>query len=220
MTSNWFNHSPDPENDRPAGPLITRAFGATEAHAQITKPDTTEMDRLHTALIDDAFNAKVGMSEHEPELIKQIEAYRTSVGDYYAYYERQMLNDTDFAYTVCENVWKSIRYAFGKRLLPTKYTHLCGNHMGRYRLYIVLLTNLPIEQQLMNRWFFTEYDDYRKEIWKTHARLIVVEKHYRDTAMAVQQVGIGMGGMWLGLIGLAIGIIPALVWFCSWLFNA
>jgi hypothetical protein len=76
---------------------------------------------------------------------------------------------------------------------------------------VTFLTNLPAQEQLTNRWQHPSWHDFVDAIWKTKNQLAEKEREYRNLAIAIAQIGIGIGGMVVGLICFGVSLVLALV---------
>jgi hypothetical protein len=144
------------------------------------------------------------------DYLKRIDAIRIAVGALYIKVNRDLDKDTKYAHSVIDNYWKSMLLSmFSKKLKPQKYYHLCGppNNEG-YNLMADRLSFFPNgRQDIVQRWSCNSYKDFANSIFRTIHSLRDKEQEYRYAAVTVAQSGIGIGGMLLGFVGLALAII-------------
>ncbi len=147
----------------------------------------------------------------DEEFLRKLDRLRSDVGALWLKLWRQLDEDIEMAHRASGSLWRSMWVALIRRQLrPQKYRAVCGTPSDGYGALVTCLANLPAQEQLMLRWHRGSWKEHVDKIWRTKSQLIEKEKEYREAAIAVAQIGIGVGGMLLGLLGLAISIaVPA-----------
>jgi hypothetical protein len=84
---------------------------------------------------------------------------------------------------------------------------LCGRPSQGLGGAVTQLANMPFQDQLTQRWGVKSWKQYVDAIWIMKNRLAEKELEYRNAVMAIIQIGIGVGGMVLGLVGLLLSLV-------------
>lgn len=157
-------------------------------------------------------NADVGQYHQNEEFLKILDDYRTEVGALWLQLSKQLDADIEKSHYVSGRFWMCMWASLVQRQLrPQKYRALCGTPSKGYGGLVTYLANVPAQDYLVKRWQVETWKEHVDRIWRTKNQLIEKEKEFRDIAVAVAQIGIGMGGMLLGLIGLILSLIAAAI---------
>ncbi len=148
----------------------------------------------------------------DEEFLKKLDHFRTSIGALWLKLWKQLDEDIDKAHQVSDNFWKCMWVALVRRQLRVqKYRSICGTPSCGFGGFVTYLANVPAQEQLVQRWQCSSWKQYVDKIWKTKNQLIEKESEYRGVVTAIAQIGVGVGGMLLGLIGLGLSLIISLV---------
>jgi hypothetical protein len=182
-----------------------------------TLVDTVTMEGLET-LFTEIINSSKMVNSHEQwqklhneeDYLKKLDAFRTGVGALYLKILRQIDKDRRKAHRVSNSFWKCMAVSlFSRTLKPQKYYNICGSPLEGYQMMVLRLANLPGDHQnILDRWKDSHSTKpFVSAILGTRQTLMEREREYRDTAIAIAQIGIGVGGMLLGLLGLLLSLI-------------
>jgi hypothetical protein len=146
--------------------------------------------------------------QNDENYLQKLDAFRHNVGALYLTLSQRLDNDILKAHGVTSNFGKCMIVSlFFRSLQPQKYYNLCGTQLQGYGALVTQLANLPSGQQLiLDRWNSNTTKQFVDGVWRTNDRLMEKEKEYRNTTVAIAQIGIGVGGMLLGLIGLLLSV--------------
>ena len=123
-----------------------------------------------------------------------------------------MTEDITLAYKVSGSLWKCMIASLPPmKFRPLKYYSTSGKPSEGYGRIISFLANLNGEDVLVKRWGLESWKVYVDEIWRTKYALIEKENEYRSLAIIIVQIGIGIGGMLIGLLGLFLAILTGLL---------
>lgn len=149
----------------------------------------------------------------DEEFLKKVDSFRVELGALWLQLWKRLDEDIEVAHCVSGNFWNCMWVALiRRRLRPQKYYAICGTPTAGYGSLVTYLANVPGQDQLIQRWRRNTWKEYVDSIWTTKNQLMDKEKEYRGAAVAIAQIGIGVGGMLIGLIGLALSfIIPLLM---------
>ena len=190
--------------------------------------DANQPDVVHTKVFGSVSNSKIDAAEYctlldlaqtlfdrsrtkrEPdeETLELIDALRTGVGALWMNLQRQLDMDIEQAHAVTGSLWRCLWVSLAGRLKPQKYRQLCGTPSHGYGGLVTMLCNMPHQDELVKRWGIDSWRVSVDAMWRTKSQLMEKEREYRDLAIAIAQIGIGVGGMVLGVIGLLIAILP------------
>lgn len=153
----------------------------------------------------------VGVEGRDDEIAAKINAFRTGVGALWLRLWRELDADIEAVYSTTNSFWRCLAVSvFSRRLHPQKHYRLCGLPGRGYGGLVTSLANMPdhkLQERMYAEWGKRNRDDHVNSVWRTKNQLMEKEKEYREAANVIVQIGIGWGGMWLGLIGLTLGIL-------------
>ena len=184
-------------------------------------------NRIATATLESASQAKqkvverseCAMREQEwhqlgdnEEFLRILDDFRAEVGALWLRLWKKLDEDIEKAHVVSGSFWRCVWESLIKRQLrPQKYRAICGTRSQGYGALVAYLANVPAQDRLVERWQRKNWKEYVDRIWRTKNQLIEKEREYRDVAVANTQIGIGVGGMLLGLLGLVLSVIAGLI---------
>lgn len=199
------------QSDQSTESVGTSLFGDVP-QMLIDRAEVSQLQQLHLQIlqIQDAAHCARKRDElaSSQEYMSKIEDFRSGVGAIWLRLWWQIDKDIEKAQTVSASFWRCMWVSLVRRNLnPQKYYALCGTPSGGYGGLVTRLANLTPQDELVKRWNLRSWPDYVNEIWKTKNQLMEKEREYRDTAIAVAQIGLGVGGMLLGIIGLVLSFV-------------
>lgn len=122
-----------------------------------------------------------------------------------------MARDILLLHEIIGSFWLCCWYSFFSRsLMPHKYHAVCGTPSRGYGFFLGQLMNIPDERlrvDILQSQKLSSWKQYVDRLWKSKSDLMEMEAQYRELSLAVAQVGMGMGGMILGVIGLALSLV-------------
>jgi hypothetical protein len=178
--------------------------------------DTITMESLDT-LFGNIMHITETTSTHEEwqnlqnddDYLQKLDAFRSGVGALYLKLSQQLDKDIKKAHGVISNFWKCMVVSlFSRSLQPQKYYNLCGMPAEGYGVMVTRLANLPGDRQkILDRWNSHTTKQFVDSVWRTKNMLMEKEKEYRNTAVVIAQIGIGIGGMLIGLLSLLLALV-------------
>lgn len=178
--------------------------------------DTVTMESLD-ALFCDIMHITEMTNTHEKwqnlqndnDYLQKLDVFRSGVGALYLNLSQRLDKDIKKAHGVTSNFWKCMVVSlFSRSLQPQKYYRLCGMPVEGYGSMVTRLANLPGDRQkILDRWNSHTTKQFVDSVWRTKNILMEKEKEYRNTAVAIAQIGIGIGGMLIGLLSLFLSLV-------------
>jgi hypothetical protein len=172
---------------------------------------TIEQQSLHD-LSQSIFREAIDGRKSKDEVVAMIDEFRTGVGALWIKM-RDLLNaDIEQAHRTTSSLWYCLWSSLvTRRLNAQKYRSICGTATGGYGMLVTCLANMPHQDELAKRWDIKSWRQYGDSIWRTKNQLMEKEREFRDLAIAIAQIGVGVGGMLIGLFGLALAILLPLI---------
>jgi hypothetical protein len=159
-----------------------------------------------------ANSGRLGELASNEEFLTILDHFRTDVGALWLRLKRQLDDDIGKAYQISDSFWKCMWVSLVRnQLKPQKYYATCGTPSRGYNALVMNLANLPAREQWLQRWGCGSWKEYGRAVLTTGNQLAEKEKEYRDTAIAIAQIGVGVGGMLLGILGLGLSLIFSLL---------
>lgn len=170
---------------------------------EIPKRLVKEVDLEKTYKLSQDIFQKIRNSVSNEEVNRMDDRLRTEIGAL----ELKLLQGLEKDIKDAQRILNSFRLCLyesvvKRKLMPLKHFESCGAKVDGYGILIVILAN----KDSYERWGFASKEKFADAVFRSRDRLMDKEREYREYAIAIAQVGIGYGGMWLGFIGLTLSI--------------